>query len=328
MALDLPIHGGDLTAAASRWHVPLDQWLDLSTGINPWPYPVDGVRDQDWTRLPSSQDEQDLRQAAARYYGCKPNGILAAPGSSALISALARLLPPTHVAILSPTYGEHERAWRLAGHDICAMRDLSCAGSARVVVLVNPNNPDGWVYDPMALTNLAERLAERGGFLVVDEAFADTMPAISSVPWRAGGMVILRSFGKFFGLAGVRLGFCIAEAEILESLSHQLGPWPVSGPALRLGARALADTAWHRQTQSRLTEWGARLDRVLEAGGLALVGGTALFRLTASDRAPDLYDRLGRAGILVRAFAHDRRLLRVGLPPDQDSLDRLARVLA
>ncbi|MBC7952015.1 MAG: threonine-phosphate decarboxylase [Rhodospirillaceae bacterium] len=322
MALGLPIHGGDLAGAEARWGRPAAGWLDLSTGINPWPYTLPSLPAEAWTRLPGGAEDAALRAAAARRFGTDPAQILAAPGTSALIQALPRTRPPGPVAVVGPTYGEHARAWAAAGHTVTEIATLDEA-DAPVVVVVNPNNPDGRVAAPAAL--LAR--VKPGALLVVDEAFGDMAPALSVAPLLRPGMVVLRSFGKFYGLAGLRLGFVLGLPEILAPVAAQLGPWPVSGPALAVGAAALSDDAWGDAMIARLAQWSERLDGVLAAGGLTVTGGTSLFRLASHPQAASLYDLLGRAGILVRAFENRPHLLRFGLPAHEADLVRLAQAL-
>lgn len=322
MALDFPIHGGDLAAAEARWGRPAAGWLDLSTGINPWPYPLPPLPPAAWTRLPGRETTEALCRAAAAAYGAPaPDCVLPAPGSGALIRLLPALVPSGEVAILGPTYGEHETAWRAAGHRVRVIAGLDEAADAPVVVLANPNNPDGRLIPPDILAEHDRRL------LVVDEAFGDTLPEASLAPRLPARTVVLRSFGKFYGLAGLRLGFALARPELLAPLAAALGPWAVSGPALEVGRVALVDAAWAAATRSRLAEAATALDRVLTAGGLTVIGGTPLFRLARHPDAHAVWERLGVAGILVRAFPAAADRLRVGLPPDAAGLERLAQAL-
>jgi len=324
---NLPIHGGDLAAAEARWGKPAEGWLDLSTGINPWPYPIPALAPEAWTRLPGAGEDLALRQAAARRFRAPSAAhVLAGPGTSALIQALPRTRAPGRVAVVAPTYGEHARAWAAAGHTVEEVAALERA-EADVVVVVNPNNPDGRVVPPATLLTFARAQAEKGGLLLVDEAFGDMTPALSVVPDLCPGLAMLRSFGKFYGLAGLRLGFLVAEPGVLAAVAGQWGPWPVSGPALAVGHAALGDDSWAEATTARLSEEAASLDAVLERAGFAILGGTTLFRLARHPDAAAFYDRLGRAGILVRAFDGRPDLLRFGLPPDGEGRDRLARVL-
>lgn len=254
--------------------------------------------------------------------------MVAGTGSQALIQALPRITPPTQVAILAPTYGEHVRAWAAAGHTVREVAGLDQIGDARVVVAVNPNNPDGRVIPPERLLDLAGRLAAKDGLLIVDEAFCDERPDLSLTSRVGPGLVVLRSFGKFFGLAGLRLGFAVAEERMAARLADHLGPWPVSGPALAIGALALADRSWTQATITRLNDAARRLDIILAGGGMEVLGGTSLFRLARHDLAGEIYERLGRAGILVRAFAFRHDILRFGLPGSATEEARLQRALA
>jgi len=324
-----PAHGGDLAAAEARWGGPAEGWLDLSTGINPWPYPLPEIAAEAWTRLPAAAADVELRRAAARRYRAPgPEAVLPIPGSGAAIQALPRLRPPGQVAVIGPTYGEHAAAWRAAGHRVAEVASPDAIGEADVVVVVNPNNPDGRLLPQPLLLALAEQLAARAGLLVVDEAFADGLRGGSVLPALPAAMVVLRSFGKFYGLAGLRLGFAIGRPETLAPLAEAVGPWAVSGPALAIGCRALADSPWADTTQARLAEASARLERLLLAAGLAMVGGTPLFRLADCGNAHRLWHRLGTAGILTRAFSDRPSLLRFGLPASDHDWDRLARALA
>lgn len=322
------LHGGDLDAARAAFPGAPEPWIDLSTGINPWAYPLPPLAPDLWRRLPAGRAEADLRAAAAAAYGAASGRLVAAAsGSQALIQLLPRLRAPGTVAVLGPTYAEHAAAWTGAGHRVAAVSSVEDA-AADVLVVVNPNNPDGRVLPPETLLALAERQASRGGWLVVDEAFADMTPVVSVAP-RAGapGLVVLRSFGKFFGLAGLRLGIALAEPALAEGLRAAIGPWAVSGPGLAVATAALADAEWTAATRVRLFEEAARLDALLRGAGLEVAGGTTLYRLIRDPRAQRLYAALGRAGILVRRFSYRTEWLRFGLPPDEAARRRLWEAL-
>lgn len=331
-AAALPRHGGGVAAAARRFGLPADGWLDLSTGINPRPWPVPPLPQAAWSRLPDSDAAQALREAAAAYLGvAMPEAVVPAPGAQALIQLLPRLLRPRRVAVLGPTYAEHEAGWRAAGHRVVTVAALAEAEAegAEAVVVVNPNNPDGRVLAPGALLAAADALAARGGLLLVDEAFADAVPA-ASVAAQAPrpGLVVLRSFGKFFGLAGVRLGLAVAEPDLARRLAEALGPWATSGPALHIGAAAYADAGWIAVTRAWLDTQARALDALLRGAGWEVVGGTPLFRLLSVPDGWALYERLAMRRVLVRPFAHDRRLVRLGLPRDVAEMQQLQAVLA
>jgi cobalamin biosynthetic protein CobC len=320
------MHGGAVDAAARVFGIASDRWLDLSTGINPAPYPLPPIAADRWHRLPDASLEAHARAAASAYYGAPdPDRVVPVPGTQAAIQWLPRLFAPTTVAIVAPTYAEHRRAWAAAGHAVRLVGGIDAVGDTGVVVLVNPNNPDGRTTAAAAIGDLVDR----GATVVVDEAFADTAPD-ASVARRCErpGLIVLRSFGKFFGLAGLRLGFVITDRDAAKRLAEALGPWAVSGPALAIGAAALADARWIAATRTRLEADARRLDAVLDAAGVPVIGGTTLFRLAEHARAAALFDRLARAGVLVRAFAERPTWLRFGIPAGDAQFDRLAAALA
>ena len=324
-------HGGDLTEAMARHGGAFASWLDLSTGINPWPWPISlSLPESIWQRLPSRADADALLAAARKTYGL-PSGadIAAASGTQALIQWLPYLAAPGPVAIVGPTYSEHAAAWRNAGHPVIAIDHLAaCPESAVHAVVVNPNNPDGRVTDRDALMRIAAQLKGRGGWLVVDEAFADIDPAISSVALCPNWPVlILRSFGKFYGLAGLRLGFAIGAPDVIGHVTLALGPWPCSGPALLIGAAALGDQPWADRTRGALEQQARKLDQVLVKSGFTIAGGTSLFRLARHPDALKLHATLARRQIWCRRFDWADDLLRFGLPADAAGLDRLAIAL-
>jgi len=201
---------------------------------------------------------------------------------------------------------------------------------AQLVFIANPNNPDGRLVARDDLLALAAHMRRSGGLLVADEAFMDVGPADASLASETGrgNIVVLRSFGKFFGLPGLRLGFALAAPQTAARLAALLGPWAVSGPALAAGTTALADRAWIEATRTRLAKAAGRLDLVLTEAGLGIVGGTSLFRLVHTQTAGDVFHHLGRAGILVRRFADHPDWLRFGLPASEQARRRLQCALA
>lgn len=321
-------HGGDLATAQALFPQAPEPWIDLSTGINPIPYPLPELPLSLWQRLPGKAEEAALLAAARTAYRIRPeSGLVAAPGTQILIELLPRLVPAANVAVLGPTYGEHAPAWRKAGAEVREIADLADAGDANVVVLVNPNNPDGRIVAQETLVALAGLLAERGGLLVVDEAFADFAPEVSLLTILPEGALVLRSFGKAYGLAGLRLGFAVGEARFTGALDAMLGPWAVAGPALHVGAVALGDAAWLSAAGEARAADSGRLNTLLASHG-RIVGGTVLYRLLETSQAPALFERLGRAGVYVRRFQHDPSRLRFGLPGDEAAWARLADALA
>lgn len=321
----IPAHGGQLRAAAHRYHIPLQHWLDLSTGINPQGWPVPAPPPQVWQALP--EDEDGLRLATTAYFGT--TAVLPVAGAQAAILHLPRLRAAGQVGVLAPTYAEHANAWQAAGHRVSGLSpeqvDAAIDG-LDVLVVVNPDNPSGRLIPPDQLYAWQRRLAAHGGWLVVDEAFIDATPA-SSLVGSVGepGLIVLRSLGKFWGLAGVRAGFVLAERELLDALSQQLGPWHISHPARWVAQRALADTAWREIVTPRLHQDSARLAATLDAHGMHSPSGCALFRWVPTPRAVELFEACARQALLVRAFPGLG--LRFGLPGSEEDWQKLEQVL-
>jgi cobalamin biosynthesis protein CobC len=323
-------HGGDLTAARRRFPDALEPLIDLSTGINPHSYPLPQLPSEAFTRLPEPAALERLAAIAASAYGAAAaDQVTAAPGTQILLAPVFALVPAGRAAVLGPTYAEHARVATLVGHrtsEVTAFEDLA---GADLAVIVNPNNPDGRIVSRDALIALAEQKRRHGGLLVIDEAFADVGPAGLSLAGEVGRghIVVLRSFGKFHGLAGLRLGFALAGPELAARLRATLGPWPVAGPAIAAGQAALADPAWAEATRERLAREAARLDALLTGAKLAVAGGTSLFRLARTPAAGALANHLGRAGIMVRSFAEHPSWLRFGLPANEAAWQRLGEAL-
>jgi cobalamin biosynthetic protein CobC len=374
-------HGGRLRRAAEHFGIPLADWLDLSTGINPHGWPVPAPPPEVWTRLP--EEEDGLEKTARGNYGSPV--VLPVAGSQAAIQALPQLRAPCRVGVLAPGYAEHAHAWKRAGHAVVAVapesltpcpasssgpsgylpRNLSTVGWAKrsvpikpprtdghglsafvhptrlktlltgpghtswdVLVVINPNNPTGHFFPPDWLLAWHERLSVAGGWLVVDEAFMDVTPEFSLAPQSPRpGLIVLRSLGKFFGLAGARVGFVIAEPQLLRALHERLGPWAVNAPARWVATRALLDREWQAHTRQRLVAEGERLTALLSRFGLMPAGGCALFQWVPTPDAATIHGALARRGILVRLF-EDPPGLRFGLPGSEAAWARLENALA
>jgi cobalamin biosynthetic protein CobC len=327
LIIDLADHGGALGVARARFPGAPEPWIDLSTGINPWAYPVGALPAGAWERLPEADALAALEVSAARRYRCPDQAaVVAAPGTQALIQLLPALLGGRDVRVLGTTYGEFARVFGLAGAAVRVCQHLDELGGADVAIAVNPNNPDGRLLDPQDLA----RLAPEAGVLVIDEAFMDALGAAPSfiplLPEKR--TLVLRSFGKFYGLAGLRLGFAVTSPSLAAALRDRLGPWAVSGPAMAVGARALDDEAWAGVSRDRLAAAAPRLDAMLVRAGLEIIGGTPLFRLARHSRAQSLFRALAEAGILTRPFVQEPEWLRFGIPGSSMAWDRLGRVLA
>lgn len=355
-------HGGRLLEMAGRIGIPAARWLDLSTGINPRGYPVPALPAEAWHlawhRLP--EEEDGLAQVAADYYRAPPaTTVLPIAGTQAAIQALPRVLAgagagagvsaeaatkPLRVAVASLTYNEYAHAWRKAGHAVTVQPYAqlpNAATDADVVIVCQPNNPTGELIEPKQVAQMAYTLARRNGWLVIDEAYADAAPTTSVLPhiaatdWRR--VIVLRSLGKFFGLAGARAGFAISTPEVIAALRDELGPWPLSGPARVVAAQALGDSAWQHDARLFLHNMAQRLDDCLTTRLGVAATGAALFRWCAFRQADALHEHLARAGILVRKFsapssatpgdAHSLPSLRFGLPANETQLARLDHAL-
>jgi cobalamin biosynthetic protein CobC len=321
----MPEHGGNLDVALQRFGGNPRAWIDLSTGINRQPYPVGELPATCWSALPPRSDIQSLHRAAQQAYGTDAP-VLATNGAQAAIQWLPYLASSRGRArILSPTYNEYAAVLSAAGWEVTETSDLEVLAGADLAVLANPNNPDGKRVEPSQLLALLPRV----GRLVVDESFADATPGLSLAP-KAGqpGLLILRSFGKFFGLAGLRLGFIIGGKADIAALTAMAGPWPVSGAAVEIGSRALLDRKWAETTSARLARDSLRLDAEVAPLGWTLVGGTPLFRLYETGDAIRAQERLARAQIWSRIFPHQKGWLRLGLPGNETEWARLSAAFA
>lgn len=303
-------HGGRLAQAQAEHPSAPRPWLDLSTGINPEGWRRGRPSLGELTRLPDPADTAALEAVASRAFGVPPDWVVAVAGAESGLRLLPDLLQLDRVAIASPTYGSHADAWRRAGVEVVEVpRGRLFQTVAEGFVVVNPNNPDGSSIAGRALVEAAG-----GRWLILDESFVEVMPDLSAAALATGRTIVLRSFGKFFGLAGVRLGFIVCDPELAECVRRRIGDWPVSTDAVSMGRAAYADAAWAERTRASLNRGAARLDRMLLAAGLQTIGGTSLFRLARCEDASDRAHRLAGQGVLVRTFPHDPTLIRFGLP--------------
>jgi cobalamin biosynthetic protein CobC len=319
-------HGGNLRSAIAHFGGERSDWLDLSTGLNPRGYPAPQTAPDSWHRLP--EPDPDLLQAAQHYY--RAPHMLAVAGTQAAIQALPQMRVPRRVVVAAPSYAEHAHHWARHGH---AVREVPFAQlqaalpTCDVMVVCNPNNPTGETIARDTLLAWGLELASRGGWLVVDEAFADLTPESSVAEWsNRPGLIVLRSVGKFFGLAGVRVGFVGAHEEVLTLLESKLGPWTVSGPAQQVVMAALRDKAWQGATKERLLADGARLRQLLAKHGIAS-RGCAMFQWWPEREAAAFREHMAQRHIWVRLFAHAAHGIRLGLPPDEQAWQRLKNAL-
>ncbi|SFI99708.1 L-threonine O-3-phosphate decarboxylase [Phyllobacterium sp. CL33Tsu] len=323
-------HGGALDRAIERFGGVREDWIDLSTGINPEIFPLPAIAPEIWNRLPDEKLFAATLAAARDHYGAGTAAhVVAAPGTQALIQLLPDIAGKGEVAILGPTYQEHQVSFLDAGWMISDCRNVEdVPQSASVAVIVNPNNPDGRVIAADVLLELARRLAAKGGFLIVDEAFADPHPE-TSVARYAGmaGLVVLKSFGKFFGLGGLRLGFALTDGDAARALTRRLGPWAASGPALAIATHAFSNRQLLNAFTDRLRLRRRLLSDVLGDAGLAEFGGTMLFSLVEFRQAQRLHEAMCHEHVLTRKFAYAPQWLRFGLPLDDKAAYKLRQRL-
>lgn len=317
-------HGGNLDHARQRFGGRADDWIDLSTGINRLPYPVGEISAHHWQALPSRSEIDALHRAARHAYGTAAP-VVAMGGAQAAIQLLPQLAPGGRVRILAPTYNEYAPVLSAAGWEVEEVRELDALVGSDLAIVVNPNNPDGRRHAPKDLLALSPRV----GHLVIDESFVDAVPELSLAS-QAGepGLLILRSFGKFYGFAGLRLGFALGNAADIGKLAAMSGPWPVSGAAIAIGCRALRDDAWAKAASARLARDCVRLDEMVQSQGWQLIGGAALFRLYETPGALAAQQKLAQGQIWSRVFAQNPTWLRLGLPGVEAEWTRLAEVLA
>lgn len=319
-------------AARARYPQAPSPWLDLSTGVSPWAYPIPELSVECWSRLPDPADLARLIAAARRRYSAPEGAAVAAVAGTDLAIAILPLLFSTarDIAIVAPTYGAHEAAWRAGGHRVRMVDDLDDLIGDGIGVVVNPNNPDGQIWPRDQIAGAADRLKKSGGLLIIDEAFADVAPGSSFLSPDAdlSNVIVLRSFGKFYGLAGVRLGFVITGHSVAAALADSLSAWPVSGPAIEIGCAALSNEDWADENVHRLEAAASRLDDILQAAGFTVIGGTALFRLASRMSGWRVFDLLAQQGILTRPIRSTGEAIRFGVPGRDEDFERLRSALA
>lgn len=324
-------HGGRILAAAEQYAIPEKDWMDLSTGLNPNGWPVPEVPALVWQALP--EDNDGLQTVACEYYGC--DTCLPVAGSQVAIQTLPTLRSLSKVGVISPTYAEHEYNWKQAGHDVISLNVSDVDKHIEeldVLVVINPNNPTGHVLPIDMLLSWHQQLSTRGGWLIVDEAFMDVTPENSLLSSGIKpGLIVLRSIGKFFGLAGIRCGFVISDKELLQRIANKLGPWTLTGPTRYIAKQALQDEVWQIQSRKELNASSKRLSQVLSEWNLKPEGGTAFFQWLSHPNAKETYEVCASQGILIRYFAKDKNTtlpsIRIGLPVNEVQWQRLINLL-
>jgi cobalamin biosynthesis protein CobC len=358
------VHGGGINAAAREFNLPRERWLDLSTGINPNGYPIDTLPAEVWQRLP--EDDDGLQAIALSWFAAgtyfdtyldthldihlddvEIDCCLPVAGSQAALQLLPFMRKACRVGVPAVGYAEHELAWRAAGHQVVRLLpeqvDAALA-QLDVLVCINPNNPTGETVAAGTLIDWHRQLSARGGWLVVDEAFAPASISTQindderseslaayffqlSAAQQNSGLILLRSLGKFFGLAGLRAGLMFADPSLCKAIKDRLGPWALSHPARYVMARALADVSWQATAAEQLRQQRQRLVQLLLEAGFTVQGHTDLFVYCPHPFAQRVATQLAQQAILVRYFDHPSAL-RFGLPGNEPHWQQLARALA
>ncbi|MCY4273936.1 MAG: threonine-phosphate decarboxylase CobD [Gammaproteobacteria bacterium] len=319
-------HGGNLDLAVRLYGGTYEDWIDLSTGINPYPYPFGNIPERAWSCLPTAHEIGNLERIAGIAYGVSDLLTVAISGAQTAIQMIPLLRSQGLVRVLSPTYSEHATAFKNSGWKVENVSTLEELNGADVGVVVNPNNPDGRHHQPLELLNISSSI----GILLVDESFCDLYPELSVAPLitdQSESIIVLRSFGKFYGLAGLRLGFALSGKNNIDNLRQLAGPWPVSGPAISVASIALADREWRTKTLKRINYESAKLDQLANQSGLKLVGGTLLFRTYKTDRMNEIKKQLIQQRIWARFFQDYPDWIRLGLPAKPEHWHRVRRAL-
>lgn len=332
-----PHHGGRLRQAAQQYQIPLSEWLDLSTGVSPYSYPIPVIPDAVWNRLP--EEEDGLHQAASNYY--QHTNLLPVAGSQAAIQVLPKVLSQslTIQRVLLPEVGykEHQHAWQVLQQDATHPIEFdvyqhqpseSQLTSADVLVVINPNNPAATLHSGKTLLSWRAQMRD-DAILIIDEAFIDVTPHESVLPLLPtpipANTVILRSVGKFFGLAGARVGFCFASPKHLALMTQVLGPWTLSGPSRYVVQHALSNTQWHSHTRTALLDQSQRMHTLLNRYFTKVMPQVLFQRVELCDAAY-WHQALAQQGVFTR-LCDEKDALRFGLPHQESDWQKLESAL-
>ena len=339
-------HGGNLQQASEIYGVSMDAWLDMSTGISPWSYPVDDLPSNVWRDLPPSNDE--LIATAKKYYQIDEQNVVVSPGSQLSIRLLPQLFAKSKVALPVLGYQEHALSWKLAGHQLCFYQNVEELiqliedGKVDHAVVINPNNPSCEKTTKEKLSYISNSIK---GVLLVDEAFMDfyqTAPSQipessfgSAISLNAENVIVVRSIGKFFGLAGLRLGFVIGLHPVLQKLQTLFQPWAINHASMLISRQALADTQWQEQQRLKIKAGAKQLEPLLfslcQDFQELRIENTALFCsvFAQSIDVQKLHKQLAMLGVWTRMSNPDDKQawLRFGLVGDMESFKQRIKKL-
>ncbi|WP_339669078.1 threonine-phosphate decarboxylase [Dasania marina] len=312
-------HGGNLLQARQQYPDAQQPWLDLSTGISPWSWPVTDLPQACWQRLPEYSDS--FSRVVSNYYGVQ--GLVPVAGSQQAIELLPQLLPPSTVAMPLWGYAEHRQAWQKAGHQLLTYNSyahlLGLLDQVEHVLVINPNNPTGELWDNTALQRLQQKVA---GYLIIDEAFIDSCSQTSMLQHvEQGSLIVLRSMGKFFGLAGMRVGFVYLPIELKARFEQRLLLWGLTAPSLYIAEQALSDSAWQIQQQQRIHNMQQAMQQLLATRlpDFTIKPGPLFISVAGPyEKLRSIKQQFAQQGIWLRIFAPQQPdgdgLLRFGLP--------------
>ena len=270
-----------------------------------------------------------LRQAIADRYGICYDQIFCANGAADVIYRLAYAVRPKRAVLIAPDFGEYAEALANVDASITyyltgdAKSGQNGTGEQRsfavdrgilsyineetdLVIFSSPNNPSGCVTDTEILLDILDRCIECGALLVIDECFLDFLPdarrrtMLNYLGKSKGKLLVLRAFTKFFGMAGLRIGWCAADDSLLlEKLQKAGPPWQVSTNAQVAGTAALTDTAYEEELRALTARERTYMQEALRDRGFSVIPGTANYILFYSEDH-ELHEELSGHGIMIR----------------------------
>lgn len=309
-------HGGNIDKAISIYGGKVNDWIDLSTGINPDCYPIPKFSNTDWRNLPTLTEIEKLESLIKSEFNTF-SSVMLTPGSQIAISLLPTLLKKQIVGIIEPTYSDYFESFENAGFKVCSCSNIQELLKSKIAIIVNPNNPDGKNYDIKDLLLLSEKV----NLLIVDESFieaSNTSSIISYIKQKTNNIIVIKSFGKLYGLAGLRLGFVFSGEGFISKFKKIFSFWPVSKVSIKIASRAIKDKKWMINTQIKLKKKTIILDEIMKSINFKLIGGTNLFRLYSTPNSISSHRFLAKKFIWSRIFSYSRKWLRLGIPSDED----------
>ena len=311
-------HGGNLDKAISFYGGKESEWIDLSTGINPNSYPIPKLSISDWRSLPTKTEIKDLESIIKSKQKISSE-IIMVPGAQMAINFLPFLLKGegTEVRILTPTYNEYNYCFTNTGFKVNSCQKFNQLFNSDIAIIVNPNNPDGKIYEINELFELSKSVK----ILIVDESFIDSVECdsiVNQLNEDVSNIIVIRSFGKFFGLAGLRLGYVFSGKEIIRKFKRFFGPWQISKMSVKIATIAFSDDVWIKKTKNNLNEKANAIDNLMKKINWKITGGTNLFRLYSTSNSDLAQKLLAEKFIWSRKFSYSKKWIRLGIPNERD----------